>query len=39
MSSSTLAVSSDVAELKYLVRALLLDKKNQAPASAPAPVS
>ncbi|GJX57552.1 reverse transcriptase domain-containing protein [Tanacetum coccineum] len=37
-SSSTPAVSSDVAELKDLVRALLLDKKNQAPASAPAPV-
>ncbi|GKE99009.1 hypothetical protein Tco_0022360, partial [Tanacetum coccineum] len=34
-SSSTPAVSSDVAELKDLVRALLLDKKNQAPASAP----
>ncbi|GJT48899.1 hypothetical protein Tco_0975056 [Tanacetum coccineum] len=31
-SSSTPAVSSDVAELKDLVRALLLDKKNQAPA-------
>ncbi|GKC19446.1 reverse transcriptase domain-containing protein [Tanacetum coccineum] len=37
-SSSTPAVSSDVAELKDLVRALLLDKKNQAPAHAPAPV-
>ncbi|GJU36837.1 reverse transcriptase domain-containing protein [Tanacetum coccineum] len=37
-SSSTPAVSSDVAELKDLVRALLLDKKNQAPAPAPAPV-
>nr|GEW59272.1 hypothetical protein [Tanacetum cinerariifolium] len=41
-SSSTLATSSDVAELKDMVRALLLDKKNQssAPASSstPAPV-
>nr|GEY17565.1 hypothetical protein [Tanacetum cinerariifolium] len=41
-SSSTLAISSDVAELKDMVRALLLDKKNQssAPASSstPAPV-
>nr|GEU86386.1 zinc finger, CCHC-type [Tanacetum cinerariifolium] len=34
MSSSTPAVSSDVAELKDMVRALLLDKKNQAPAPA-----
>nr|GEX38415.1 reverse transcriptase domain-containing protein [Tanacetum cinerariifolium] len=34
MSSSTLAISSDVAKLKDLVRALLLDKKNQ--SSAPA---
>nr|GFA57889.1 reverse transcriptase domain-containing protein [Tanacetum cinerariifolium] len=33
-SSSTLAISSDVAELKDMVRALLLDKKNQ--SSAPA---
>nr|GEY07415.1 reverse transcriptase domain-containing protein [Tanacetum cinerariifolium] len=33
-SSSTLAVSSDVAELKDMVRALLLNKKNQAPALA-----
>nr|GEY82088.1 reverse transcriptase domain-containing protein [Tanacetum cinerariifolium] len=33
-SSSTPAVSSDVAELKNMVRALLLDKKNQAPAPA-----
>nr|GEU63451.1 reverse transcriptase domain-containing protein [Tanacetum cinerariifolium] len=33
-SSSTLAVSSDVAELIDMVRALLLDKKNQAPAPA-----
>nr|GEY74396.1 reverse transcriptase domain-containing protein [Tanacetum cinerariifolium] len=40
--SSTLAVSSEVAELKDLVRALLLDKKNQSSAltssSTPAPV-
>nr|GEZ97433.1 hypothetical protein [Tanacetum cinerariifolium] len=40
--SSTLAVSSEVSELQDLVRALLLDKKNQssAPAqsSTPAPV-
>ncbi|GKD95113.1 reverse transcriptase domain-containing protein [Tanacetum coccineum] len=35
--SSTQAVSPDVAELKDIVRALLLDKKNQASASAPAP--
>nr|GEV02959.1 reverse transcriptase domain-containing protein [Tanacetum cinerariifolium] len=34
-SSSTPAISSDVAELKDMVRALLLDKKNQ--PSAPAP--
>ncbi|GJZ32018.1 reverse transcriptase domain-containing protein [Tanacetum coccineum] len=33
-SSSTPAVSSDVAELKDMVRALLLDKKNQGPAPA-----
>nr|GEY60813.1 reverse transcriptase domain-containing protein [Tanacetum cinerariifolium] len=33
-SSSTPAVSSDFAELKDMVRALLLDKKNQAPAPA-----
>nr|GFA52856.1 reverse transcriptase domain-containing protein [Tanacetum cinerariifolium] len=33
-SSSTPSVSSDVAELKDMVRALLLDKKNQAPAPA-----
>nr|GFB44145.1 reverse transcriptase domain-containing protein [Tanacetum cinerariifolium] len=33
-SSSTPAVSSDVAELKDMIRALLLDKKNQAPAPA-----
>nr|GEU35690.1 reverse transcriptase domain-containing protein [Tanacetum cinerariifolium] len=41
-SSSTPVVSSEVAKLKYMVRALLLDKKNQssAPASysTPAPV-
>nr|GEY75643.1 reverse transcriptase domain-containing protein [Tanacetum cinerariifolium] len=41
-SSSTPSISSDVAELKDMVRALLLDKKNQssAPASSstPAPV-
>nr|GEW78277.1 reverse transcriptase domain-containing protein [Tanacetum cinerariifolium] len=39
-SSSTLAISSDVAELKDMVRALLLDKKNQssAPSPTPAPV-
>nr|GEX18043.1 reverse transcriptase domain-containing protein [Tanacetum cinerariifolium] len=37
--SSTLAVSSDVAELKDMVRALLLDKKNQysAQTSSPTP--
>ncbi|GJT66329.1 hypothetical protein Tco_1017809 [Tanacetum coccineum] len=35
--SSTQAISSDVAELKDIVRALLLDKKNQASVSAPAP--
>ncbi|GJW93406.1 hypothetical protein Tco_0173078 [Tanacetum coccineum] len=34
-SSSTPAVSSDVAELKDMVRALILDKKNQTPALAP----
>nr|GFA43475.1 hypothetical protein [Tanacetum cinerariifolium] len=41
-SSSTPAISFDVAELKDMVKALLLDKKNQSPAptpsSAPAPV-
>nr|GEW33800.1 hypothetical protein [Tanacetum cinerariifolium] len=41
-SSSTPAISSDVAELKYMVKALLLDKKNQSPAltlsTTPAPV-
>nr|GFA62633.1 hypothetical protein [Tanacetum cinerariifolium] len=38
-SSSTPAVSSEVAKLKDLVRALLLDKKNQssAPVSSPTP--
>nr|GFA23657.1 reverse transcriptase domain-containing protein [Tanacetum cinerariifolium] len=38
-SSSTPAISSDVAELKEMVRALLLDKKNQslAPATSPTP--
>nr|GEU86516.1 reverse transcriptase domain-containing protein [Tanacetum cinerariifolium] len=35
LSSCTPAISSDVAELKDMVRALLLDKKNQ--SSAPAP--
>ncbi|GJY34364.1 reverse transcriptase domain-containing protein, partial [Tanacetum coccineum] len=34
-SSSTQAISSDVAELKDMVRALILDRKNQTPASAP----
>nr|GEY37447.1 reverse transcriptase domain-containing protein [Tanacetum cinerariifolium] len=40
MSSSTPAISSDVPELKDMVRALLLDKKNQssAPSPTPAPV-
>nr|GFB52619.1 hypothetical protein [Tanacetum cinerariifolium] len=36
-SSSTLAFSSDVAELKDMVRALLLDIKNQSLALAPSP--
>nr|GEW03129.1 reverse transcriptase domain-containing protein [Tanacetum cinerariifolium] len=36
-SSSTPAISSDVAELKDMVRALLLDKKNQSLAPAPSP--
>nr|GEW58943.1 reverse transcriptase domain-containing protein [Tanacetum cinerariifolium] len=36
-SSSTPDISSDVAELKDMVRALLLDKKNQSSAPAPAP--
>nr|GFC15748.1 hypothetical protein [Tanacetum cinerariifolium] len=35
MSSSTPAISSDVAELKDMVKALLLDKKNQSPAPTP----
>ncbi|GKF83106.1 hypothetical protein Tco_0244762, partial [Tanacetum coccineum] len=35
MNSSTPAVSSDVAELKDMVRALILEKKNQTPAPAP----
>nr|GEZ46367.1 reverse transcriptase domain-containing protein [Tanacetum cinerariifolium] len=34
-SSSTLAISSDVAELKDMVKELLLDKKNQSPAPTP----
>nr|GEX78720.1 reverse transcriptase domain-containing protein [Tanacetum cinerariifolium] len=34
-SSSTPAISSDVAELKDMVNALLLDKKNQSPAPTP----
>ncbi|GJT31942.1 hypothetical protein Tco_0922361 [Tanacetum coccineum] len=34
-SSSTPSVSSDIAELKDMVRALILDKKNQTPAPAP----
>nr|GEY62575.1 reverse transcriptase domain-containing protein [Tanacetum cinerariifolium] len=42
MSSSTPVISSDVAELKDMVKALLLDKKNPSPAptpsSTPAPV-
>nr|GEY81202.1 reverse transcriptase domain-containing protein [Tanacetum cinerariifolium] len=41
-SSSTLAISTDVAELKDMVKALLLDKKNQSlaptPSTTPAPV-
>nr|GEZ29221.1 hypothetical protein [Tanacetum cinerariifolium] len=39
LSSSTPAISSDVAELKDMVRALLPDKKNQssAPATSPTP--
>nr|GEZ86972.1 reverse transcriptase domain-containing protein [Tanacetum cinerariifolium] len=36
-SSSTSAISSDVAKLKDMVRALLLDKKNQSSAPAPSP--
>nr|GEY33676.1 reverse transcriptase domain-containing protein [Tanacetum cinerariifolium] len=35
--SSTPAISSDVAELKDMVRALLIDKKNQYSAPAPSP--
>nr|GEX99889.1 reverse transcriptase domain-containing protein [Tanacetum cinerariifolium] len=34
-SSSTLSISSDIAELKDMVKALLLDKKNQSPAPTP----
>nr|GFA45371.1 reverse transcriptase domain-containing protein [Tanacetum cinerariifolium] len=34
-SSSTPSISSDVAELKDMVKALLLDKKNQSPAPTP----
>nr|GFD37618.1 hypothetical protein [Tanacetum cinerariifolium] len=34
-SSSTPVISSDVAELKDIVKALLLDKKNQSPALTP----
>nr|GFB87746.1 reverse transcriptase domain-containing protein [Tanacetum cinerariifolium] len=34
-SSSTPVISSDVVELKDMVRALLLDKKNQSPAPTP----
>nr|GEZ53777.1 hypothetical protein [Tanacetum cinerariifolium] len=34
-SSSTPAISSDVAELNDMVKALLLDKKNQSPAPTP----
>ncbi|GKD86173.1 reverse transcriptase domain-containing protein, partial [Tanacetum coccineum] len=37
-STSTPEISSDVAELKDMVNALLLDKKNQNQPSAPAPV-
>nr|GFB64283.1 reverse transcriptase domain-containing protein [Tanacetum cinerariifolium] len=36
--SSTPAISSEVAELKDLVRALLLDKKNQSSTASPTPV-
>nr|GFC83571.1 hypothetical protein [Tanacetum cinerariifolium] len=36
-SSCTPAISFDVAELKDMVRALLLDKKNQSSALAPSP--
>nr|GFA46765.1 hypothetical protein [Tanacetum cinerariifolium] len=34
-SSSTPVISSDVAELKDMVKALLLDKKNQSPGPTP----
>ncbi|GKC79360.1 hypothetical protein Tco_1130134 [Tanacetum coccineum] len=34
-STSTLRISSDVAELKDMVKALILDKKNQSPAPTP----
>nr|GEY65265.1 reverse transcriptase domain-containing protein [Tanacetum cinerariifolium] len=37
LNSSTPAISSDVAELKDMVRALLLDKKNQSSAQATSP--
>nr|GEX41448.1 reverse transcriptase domain-containing protein [Tanacetum cinerariifolium] len=37
VSSSTPAISFEVAELKDMVRALLLDKKNQSSAPAPSP--
>nr|GFA03312.1 reverse transcriptase domain-containing protein [Tanacetum cinerariifolium] len=37
LSSSTSAISLDVAELKDMVRALLLDKKNQSSTPAPSP--
>ncbi|GKG51269.1 hypothetical protein Tco_0541653, partial [Tanacetum coccineum] len=33
--SSTPAISSDVAELKDMVRALILDRKNQNPPNCP----
>nr|GEZ09528.1 hypothetical protein [Tanacetum cinerariifolium] len=36
-SSSTLAISSEVVKLKDIVRALLLDKKNQSSAPTPSP--
>nr|GEV69045.1 reverse transcriptase domain-containing protein [Tanacetum cinerariifolium] len=36
-SSSTPSISSDIAELKDMLRALLLDKKNQSSAPAPSP--
>nr|GFC00798.1 hypothetical protein [Tanacetum cinerariifolium] len=35
MSLSTQAISSDVVEFKDMVKALLLDKKNQSPAPTP----